>query len=847
MTDSRLADYCNYAQAAIMRELSSVAADGKPYTTRGIYVGGVDQLTLTVATGQLITLPATHEVILELEIVNSQDINNGWYSDLDLTGLVDPDFAQDVLAIPQGLDGSGNRIYMIPASTVGDTVKVMAKKRFVPVAADGDFLCVPNVEAVADMLKAIYKRERNDNPDDAEKYRLAALRSMAGELNGYLADPTRSQMRKAAYLADERTYAANTLGYIRARIALDLPAMLKVGKTQITRAINRAVERLVQRTNELRTTGRLSVKTGLDLLTYAKANTATDVLVISDYEQIRTMVAGSLNPEAFADAEARAYSLLEAEETNRLEIKRHEDYTTDYNIATPYSRNWYGAKYGLESPNGLRYSNAELRRLIVRATEWIYEKIYEYQLVDRNRVKNTVPVLPVAPVDDAAAYASIVPWEEMKFVLDALSYMGDPVTKTVDPNAQAWQDSALKLIYRRLDAELEKLRYTTYASGLQTFIANAQENTLGYFAYKMALEQPDGLKMSDVEWFRMVNEAVREAIQHRNSLAATELYSNVDGPDILAFTYRQNPADILPYAEFEVVRLLTIAQAVPAQASDLKQQAFELIERNLAMAVKATRNARWHCLLALPRFAFGWMRATVGLGLSERGFSFSDQKVGRMVNDAEDALCRTPNFKNGEGMYTLVSDENGLITLPADAERIIYADICGLPLTVKHRSFEYIPIPSGYGVQPNFFSTLSNWTAIGPFGYRGRAALQDRGFDDNGNRIYYVQGCWVVNFDMVDGSSAGANVNVVVKRKFVPKVADDDVMLVQNVDAIRRRVEAEIARLDGKLGDAGALETSAADALDGQLLNEKAGEMVVPKFTFAGRKGGVRTLYRRRF
>ncbi len=73
-------------------------------------------------------------------------------------------------------------------------------------------------------------------------------------------------------------------------------------------------------------------------------------------------------------------------------------------------------------------------------------------------------------------------------------------------------------------------------------------------------------------------------------------------------------------------------------------------------------------------------------------------------------------------------------------------------------------------------------------------------------------------------------------------------MLVQNVEAIRLRVESEIARLDGRGQDFEALRIASERAMDEQLLDEKAGEEVVPKFTMPGRsRGGIRTLYRKRF
>lgn len=713
LTDSRVLDWANRAQEAIMRELAGPSPDGgKPWTIRGIYVGGVDALNLTTDSGGFFDLPSTHEVALEVEVANSADINSGWLSDLSVSGFLDPDFVNDLIFLDQGLTTGGLRRYFIPDPTQRGTLRVMAKKRYVPATGDASLLCVPNVEALCAMIQALHYREQADDVQLSENFRLIALRSMKAELDGYLLDPTRVSFRKAAYLSDEKNYASNMLGNIRARLARDLPGGFKVSKTQLTNAVNRAVERLIQRTNELRVASRLSVKNGLSLLSYFRLSNPTDTLPYSDWETIRTFVSGSINPEAFPDAEKRAYELLEMREANALEILRH----------------------------------------------------------------------------------------------------------------------------------------TSYQNQLQTAIAAGQTNTLLYYRSKLQLELADGLKISDAEMNRFINEAQREIIQQRNSLSATELYSDLDGPSVLTAPVLLLDTAQLVYADFEVVRLFVMAQARPDEAADIKAQAYQLIERNLSKEVKGTRHGKWQCLLKTPRYTFGWMRGTVGLGLSERGFAFSDQKVGRMVNDAEYALSLTPNFKGGEGAYDLEADEDGLITLPPDAERIIYADVCGMPLQVRHRSYEYIPIPAGYGVEPNFFATFANWDVVGPLGYRGRAALQDRGHDDAGNRQYYLLGCYLTNFGEVSPGSAGTTVRVVVKRRWQPKVEDEDVMLVQQVNAVRQQVEAEIARVvDNDPAKGNALESLAAVAMDRQLLNEKSGEAMVPRFQMPGRvRGGVRTLYRRR-
>lgn len=692
-SDARVLEFCNYAQEAIMRDLASPGPDGKPWTVRGIYVGGVDQIGTTTDSSGVFTLDLPHEVALEVESIQAVDINNGWMSDLSLAGVVDPDFANDLIFLDQGVNGSGLRTYYIPDSANWGSLRVVAKKRFIPAINDASVLCVPNVEAVADMMIYLQKKQGRDNLKDGDDYRTSALRSMKSELDGYLFDPTRTLFRKAAYLADEKTYAATpaTLGYVRARIALDLPGALKVGKTQLTRAINRAVERLVERTNELRTANRLRIKTGLNLLTYTRAVNATDTLPYSDWETLRTYIAGSFTPENFLDAEKRAYDLLEARENEAL----------------------------------------------------------------------------------------------------------------------------------------EELRHSTYAVALQAAINAGDKTTLLYFRSKLQLELPAGLQVSDVEMNRLVNQAQRDAIQQRNSLSATELYSDVDGPSVLTAPTLLADSDQLVYSDFEVIRLFVMAEMTPANAGDLKAQAYTLIERNLAKEVAATRNLKWHCLLKLPHYTFGWVRGTIGLGLSEQGFSLSDQKLARMINEVEESLAYTPNFVGGEAEYQL-GCIGGLVEMPDDVERVIYADVCGWPVDVKHRSFEFLRYPQGKGVQSNCSFLNGLWV------FGGSNALQDRGLSDNGNRQYQVTGC-----------TRGA-LHVVVKRRWMPKKKDTDVMLVQNLDAIRLRIEAKMSRDTKDLASAGALEAASDRAMDRQLENSVGSATLMPRINFPGaRRAGYRQLLRR--
>lgn len=694
--DARVLEYANDAIAMLMRDVAEV-------TPRGVFVGGVDQITVTLGASNAFNLPNAYETVLEIEVANSQDINVGWYNLMDMSGLMDADNASDAVFLNNGevtVSGETLRQYLVPDATGSATVKVMAKKKYLPMTGDSSVCIIRNLDALKYALKSLQYAHLMNDADGSKAYKDKALAAMKAELDGYLADPTHAMLRKRNYIVEENTYAKNSLGYVRARLALDLPGGLTVGRVKFTRLVNRACERLVQRTNELRTTGRLRVKTGLSNLTFVTAVVGADVLQITDYEQIRSMVMSFL-PGATPDMESRAYSLLESEET----------------------------------------------------------------------------------------------------------------------------------------LALETLRQTTYASGLQTYISSGYFTRLGYYVNKLQLELPDSLTISDVEMRRLVNEAARQAVARRNELGATEDYSNAAGPDSITFAYALTDADPISYPDYEVIAWLVMSQ-LPAPNPDLKNQAFSRIEANLKKTAVSVRNEQWHCLLSLPRYSYGHQRAEIGLGLAERGWILPDAKVGRMVNNAEEVLSRTPNFVYGEAVFDAVTDSKGIITLPGDSERIIYADICGWPLDIKGRSFEYIGFPGGLGVQPNL---LSNWLWINPFGYRGRAGLQDRGINDDGLRTYYLDGSCVLPDDADLTDFVGTSVRVVVKRKWMPKATDNDVMLIQNLQALRMAVESEMARLDKDVQGSAALMAGAKEEMDRQLANNKGAEMDVPRIRYPGitRTGGL--------
>jgi hypothetical protein len=122
---------------------------------------------------------------------------------------------------------------------------VTGVKRYIPVTSNDDYLIVQNIEALKLVILSI---ERNENaaPDEAVKYRQQAFEMLQAEAKKHIMDPRNYMFRKAGYYADLQTYPPDTLGWVRAQIALDVKDALKTGKRNLTWAINQAEHRIMR-------------------------------------------------------------------------------------------------------------------------------------------------------------------------------------------------------------------------------------------------------------------------------------------------------------------------------------------------------------------------------------------------------------------------------------------------------------------------------------------------------------------------------------------------------------------------------------------------------------------------
>lgn len=228
-----------------------------------IPVGGMVSADIT-AVNEVVVLPPEMENAIEavalgenVKVRGDHDVTQGWYEIVNNSVYLDPGQHYDNPLIDLGLwpvpqswtdyQGQLVRVYQYPGLQPDSAVvTVTGKKRFIPAKTDDDYLQVQNLEALKLVILSI---ERNENaaPDEAPKYRSQAFEMLQAEVKNHLLDPRNYMRRKSAYYDDLASFPQDTLGWIRANIALDVDAALKTGRSDLAWSINQMERRIMQR------------------------------------------------------------------------------------------------------------------------------------------------------------------------------------------------------------------------------------------------------------------------------------------------------------------------------------------------------------------------------------------------------------------------------------------------------------------------------------------------------------------------------------------------------------------------------------------------------------------------
>jgi hypothetical protein len=364
---------------------------------QGIWVGTVMTVTMTV-TSNLFALPSTMENVMEAkQLTGSPLLGQMFYSIGSGTTYLDPTLIQDNPLVDMGetiVSGQRVRSYLWPALTMtagSATIRLTGLIRYQPIVDDTSVLLIQNVRALKLGILAIEKGENREG-DDGDKYQTRALALLTAEVSRYMLDPARSLERKSDYQTDLDTYDEGTLGRTRAKLALEFPAFITKGKSDIDYLINKAVRMLVDNRNQIYLTGRIGVYGTISELTYNPPVNNSDILSWTDYNQIRLIFQASTLDTTFLgvaqDALYRlntsatvaqslikqAFDLQEAQLTEQTEFLRHTDYEKVLTNANPRSAGFAVARLALDMQDGLKLSPKELLRLVNSAESRLMEQ-----------------------------------------------------------------------------------------------------------------------------------------------------------------------------------------------------------------------------------------------------------------------------------------------------------------------------------------------------------------------------------------------------------------------------------------------------------------------------------------
>ncbi len=222
-----------------------------------IPVGGMATYDI-IADGTTLLLPPELENAIETEVRgsglvnNESDVRGGWYDLVNQFTYVDPDMQHDSPLVDQFLHPDPTnasilrRQYDFPGLSQGATVRVTGAKRYVPISSDNDYLIIQNIRALKMAIMSLERSDIND-PDNGAKYYSAAIGMLKAEVTKHLLDPRNSLKRRAQYEKDFALFPTNSFGWVRARMALEIPKILMKGKSEITGMMEMAEMRLISK------------------------------------------------------------------------------------------------------------------------------------------------------------------------------------------------------------------------------------------------------------------------------------------------------------------------------------------------------------------------------------------------------------------------------------------------------------------------------------------------------------------------------------------------------------------------------------------------------------------------
>lgn len=258
------------------------------------------------------------------------------------------------------------RTYTTPSGIAA--VDVQGKRAFVPAVQDSDELLISDFTALKFMLLAIW-RENNDMLSAAVELEKKAIERMT-----YLTDSHIEVARKINYQTRVVNSPAGTMGWTRARIALDLEGGLHFSDSEIFDKLNASVEMAVNHYNFLARQESASNTGALNQKTFVYVDEDSDTLAYANYEVLKLLFQSQKANDGASVMQYKkeAFDLIERNLKQEVESGRTTIWHTNLTLGSK-TFGHFKARIGLSLGDaGYAMSDAMVGRWINKAEETLF-------------------------------------------------------------------------------------------------------------------------------------------------------------------------------------------------------------------------------------------------------------------------------------------------------------------------------------------------------------------------------------------------------------------------------------------------------------------------------------------
>lgn len=241
-------------------------------------------------------------------------------------------------------------------------------------------------------------------------------------------------------------------------------------------------------------------------LNYRPAVLPNDLLIVSDVDALKLMILAIFREEnnqleMAAALEQKAISRLTTVLEATLESARKVNYQTRRSAFAYGTLGYIRSKLALDVAEGLRIDDLRLVDLINKAQDLLITKKGLLLAAGRYGVKDGLTIPTFSYVTNDSTLLAITDYDQVKSAV--LSLMVDPNNEKSLEISNAYRNEAFKQMEEQMIVELEQKRHTTY----ETQRSSSPPYTFGYMKSRLALDLPNGLKLSNAEIGNLLNNA----------------------------------------------------------------------------------------------------------------------------------------------------------------------------------------------------------------------------------------------------------------------------------------------------------------------------------------------------